>query len=110
MLAGHHHHWHPAHQQHQQHQTGDPNQAPGLCQHRGKVEAHARDNKEDRHQEASAHTINAVLKLVPNFCLGAEDGEGVCADYGCTFSKEWHQIFFQDPEGNVVEIHQEISK
>ena len=32
------------------------------------------------------------------------------ADYGCTFSKEWHQIFFQDPEGNVVEIHQEISK
>ena len=32
------------------------------------------------------------------------------ADYGYTFSKEWHQIFFQDPEGNVVEIHQEISK
>ena len=32
------------------------------------------------------------------------------ADYGYTFSKDWHQIFFQDPEGNVVEIHQEISK
>jgi len=32
------------------------------------------------------------------------------SDYGNTFSKEWHQIFFQDPEGNVVEIHQEISK
>ena len=32
------------------------------------------------------------------------------ADYGYTLSKEWHQIFFQDPEGNVVEIHQEISK
>ena len=32
------------------------------------------------------------------------------ADYGYTFSKEWYQIFFQDPEGNVVEIHQEISK
>ncbi len=32
------------------------------------------------------------------------------ADYGYTFSKDWHQIFFQDPEGNVVEIHQEIAK
>ena len=32
------------------------------------------------------------------------------SDYGNTFSKEWHQIFFQDPEGNVVEVHQEISK
>ena len=32
------------------------------------------------------------------------------SDYGNTFSKEWHQIFFQDPEGNIVEIHQEISK
>ena len=32
------------------------------------------------------------------------------SDYGNTFSKEWYQIFFQDPEGNVVEIHQEISK
>ena len=31
------------------------------------------------------------------------------SDYGNTFSKEWYQIFFQDPEGNVVEIHQEIS-
>ena len=32
------------------------------------------------------------------------------SDYGNTFSKEWYQIFFQDPEGNIVEIHQEISK
>ena len=31
------------------------------------------------------------------------------SDYGTTFAKEWHQIFFQDPEGNVVEVHQKIS-
>ena len=31
------------------------------------------------------------------------------ADYGTTFAKEWHQVFFQDPEGNVVEVHQKIS-
>ena len=32
------------------------------------------------------------------------------ADYGNAFSKEWHQIFFYDPEGNVIEVHQEILK
>ena len=32
------------------------------------------------------------------------------ADYGNAFSKEWHQIFFHDPEGNVIEVHQEILK
>ena len=26
-------------------------------------------------------------------------------DYGTTFSKEWHQVFFHDPEGNVIEVH-----
>ena len=31
------------------------------------------------------------------------------SDYGSTFAKEWHQVFFQDPEGNVVEVHQKIS-
>ncbi|MEP3275865.1 MAG: VOC family protein [Stappiaceae bacterium] len=30
------------------------------------------------------------------------------SDYGTTFSKEWHQVFFQDPEGNVVEVHQQV--
>ena len=30
------------------------------------------------------------------------------ADYGTTFSSEWHQIFFYDPEGNIVEVHQKI--
>ena len=28
------------------------------------------------------------------------------SDYGNTFAKEWHQIFFYDPEGNIIEVHQ----
>ena len=28
------------------------------------------------------------------------------ADYGTTFAKEWYQIFFYDPEGNIIEVHQ----
>ena len=30
------------------------------------------------------------------------------SDYGTTFAKEWHQIFFNDPIGNVIEVHQLI--
>ncbi|MGV6840685.1 MAG: VOC family protein [Planktomarina sp.] len=30
------------------------------------------------------------------------------ADYGTAFSKEWHQVFFQDPEGNIIEVHQAV--
>jgi catechol 2,3-dioxygenase-like lactoylglutathione lyase family enzyme len=28
------------------------------------------------------------------------------SDYGTAFAKEWYQIFFQDPIGNVIEVHQ----
>ena len=31
------------------------------------------------------------------------------SDYGTTFSAEWHQVFFQDPEGNVIEVHERVS-
>ena len=31
------------------------------------------------------------------------------SDYETTFAKEWHQVFFQDPEGNIVEVHRKIS-
>jgi len=31
------------------------------------------------------------------------------SDYGTAFAKNWHQVFFQDPEGNVVEVHQQVS-
>lgn len=38
------------------------------------------------------------------------DARGIpYSDYGTAFSKEWHQVFFHDPEGNVVEVHQQIS-
>ena len=30
------------------------------------------------------------------------------SDYGTAFAKEWYQIFFQDPIGNVIEVHQLI--
>lgn len=30
------------------------------------------------------------------------------ADYGTTFAKEWHQVFFHDPEGNIIEVHQKV--
>ena len=30
------------------------------------------------------------------------------SDYGTTFAKEWHQIFFYDPEGNIIEVHQKV--
>ena len=31
------------------------------------------------------------------------------SDYGTSFSKEWYQIFFKDPVGNVIEVHQLIA-
>lgn len=30
------------------------------------------------------------------------------SDYGTTFAREWHQVFFHDPEGNVIEVHQAV--
>ena len=42
--------------------------------------------------------------------LAKLDAEGVpYSDYGTTFSAEWHQVFFQDPEGNIIEVHQQVS-
>lgn len=37
------------------------------------------------------------------------DDNGVpYSDYGTAFAKEWHQVFFHDPEGNVIEVHQQV--
>ncbi len=37
------------------------------------------------------------------------DREGIpYSDYGTAFAKEWHQVFFHDPEGNVIEVHQAV--
>lgn len=38
------------------------------------------------------------------------DDNGVTySDYGTAFAKEWHQVFFQDPEGNIIEVHQQVA-
>ena len=29
-------------------------------------------------------------------------------DYGTAFAKEWYQIFFHDPVGNIIEVHQMV--
>lgn len=37
------------------------------------------------------------------------DGKSIpYSDYGTAFAKQWHQVFFHDPEGNVIEVHQEV--
>ena len=41
--------------------------------------------------------------------LASLDAKGIpYSDYGTTFAKEWHQVFFLDPEGNVIEVHQQV--
>lgn len=41
--------------------------------------------------------------------LALLDDRGISySDYGTTFAKDWHQVFFHDPEGNVIEVHQQI--
>jgi catechol 2,3-dioxygenase-like lactoylglutathione lyase family enzyme len=45
--------------------------------------------------------IAAFLKIL--------DEKGIpYSDYGTTFAKTWHQVFFMDPEGNVIEVHQQV--
>ncbi|WP_170755256.1 VOC family protein [Ruegeria lacuscaerulensis] len=45
--------------------------------------------------------IAAFMKLL--------DDNGIpYSDYGTAFAKEWHQVFFHDPEGNVIEVHQAV--
>lgn len=42
--------------------------------------------------------------------LAVLDARGIpYSDYGTAFSQEWHQVFFQDPEGNVIEVHQQVA-
>ncbi|MEL6960708.1 MAG: VOC family protein [Pseudomonadota bacterium] len=46
--------------------------------------------------------LEAFLKIL--------DDNGIpYSDYGTAFAKEWHQVFFQDPEGNVIEVHQQVT-
>lgn len=35
------------------------------------------------------------------------DAQGVpYVDYGTTFTQYWHQVFFLDPAGTIIEVHQ----
>lgn len=46
--------------------------------------------------------IAAFLKLL--------DEHGIpYSDYGTAFAKSWHQVFFMDPEGNIIEVHQQVA-
>ena len=38
-----------------------------------------------------------------------EENDVPFSDYGTSFAKEWYQIFFKDPVGNVIEVHQLIA-
>lgn len=31
-------------------------------------------------------------------------------DYGTTFTQHWHQIFFLDPAGTIIEVHQALDE
>ncbi len=46
---------------------------------------------------------------LPAFLRKLEDKGIPYSDYGTTFAKEWHQVFFMDPEGNVIEVHQHVA-
>ena len=42
--------------------------------------------------------------------LMVKDTKGIpYSDYGTAFAKEWNQVFFHDPEENIIEVHQQVS-
>ena len=65
----------------------------------------------------NGHVINPIER--GHIAFRTDDIEGFKAildeqdipysDYGTVFSKEWHQVFFHDPEGNVIEVHQKVA-
>jgi catechol 2,3-dioxygenase-like lactoylglutathione lyase family enzyme len=39
------------------------------------------------------------------------DEQGIpYSDWGSDAVKGWHQVFFYDPDGNVIEVHQIVKK
>ena len=46
--------------------------------------------------------LPALLKIL-------DDKDIPYSDYGTAFAKNWHQVFIQDPEGNVIEVHQQVN-
>ena len=83
----------------------------------GKVQMHLAERDFDVAKQNNRH-INPVERGhiafrtddLEEFIKILEKNKINYADYGTTFSAEWHQIFFYDPEGNIVEVHQKIEK
>ena len=60
------------------------------------------------------HVINPLER--GHFCFRTDDIDGFkrrldekkipYSDYGVWAIKGWHQIFFHDPDGNIIEVHQ----
>ena len=81
----------------------------------GKIQMHLAEKNLNIASQHNRH-INPVEKGhiafrtddLPEFINILEKNKIKYADYGTTFSAEWHQIFFYDPEGNIVEVHQKI--
>ena len=81
----------------------------------GKIQMHLAEKNLDISSQHNRH-INPVEKGhiafrtddLSEFINILEKNKIKYADYGTTFSAEWHQIFFYDPEGNIVEVHQKI--
>ncbi len=82
----------------------------------GKIEMHLAER--DIHVAfKNNHTINPVDKGhiafrtddINSFINKLKKENIPFSDYGTTFAKEWHQVFFHDPEGNVVEVHQKLN-
>ena len=81
----------------------------------GKIEMHLAE-RDINVAFKNNHTINPVDKGhiafrtddIKSFIEKLKKENIPFSDYGTTFAKEWHQVFFHDPEGNVVEVHQNI--
>ena len=82
----------------------------------GKMQMHLAERELDVAFK-NGHVINPVDRGHIAFCtddiaafLKILDEKGIpYSDYGTTFAKTWHQVFFMDPEGNVIEVHQQVS-
>ena len=81
----------------------------------GKIEMHLAE-RDINVAFKNNHTINPVDKGhiafrtddINSFINKLKKENIPFSDYGTTFAKEWHQVFFHDPEGNVIEVHQNI--
>ena len=82
----------------------------------GKIEMHLAE-RDINVAFKNNHTINPVDKGhiafrtddINSFINKLKKENIPFSDYGTTFAKEWHQVFFHDPEGNVVEVHQKLN-